>query len=274
MRVLVLVCTRPEAIKLAPLIGEARGRGLAVVVCATAQHRGMLDQVLDLFAIQPDHDLDLMRPDQSLPDLTARAIQAIDGVVSAERPNWILVQGDTTTAMVGGLVGFYRGISVGHVEAGLRTGDLRRPFPEEMNRRVVDLVAAARFAPTAGSREHLLREGCEPGSVHVTGNTVVDALHAVLSMQDPSEEDDPVRDVLPGERLVVVTVLAEGGFQVGELAKLLYPRLVDRRPRLPDVRRSPPPRRDDRAPGRGAAHPLAPRSSYQDAAAEARPCTA
>ncbi|HZR83330.1 MAG TPA: UDP-N-acetylglucosamine 2-epimerase (non-hydrolyzing) [Candidatus Binatia bacterium] len=216
MRLLTIVGTRPEAIKMAPLVAEARRRGARVVVCATAQHRRMLDQVLELFDIRPDHDLDLMRPDQTLADLTARAIAALDPVVARERPDWVLVQGDTTTAMVGALVAFYRGLPVGHVEAGLRTGDLRRPFPEELNRRVADIVAAAHFAPTAGARAHLEREGVDASTIHVTGNTVVDALEAVRAMPPPPA--DVVPEIAPDERLVVVTAHRRESFGPGMAA--------------------------------------------------------
>lgn len=234
MRVLALVGTRPEAIKMAPLVAEARRRGIEVVVCATAQHRAMLDQVFDLFGIEPDVDLDLMRPDQSLSDLTARAIAALDPVVASRRPDWILVQGDTTTAMVGALVGFYRGVPVGHVEAGLRTGDLARPFPEEMNRRVVDLVSAAHFAPTTSARANLLRENLDPGTVHVTGNTVVDALHEVLALPEPPGAVDPMPGLLPGERLVLVTAHRRESF--GDGMRGIADALAAIAGRWPDVR--------------------------------------
>ncbi|MFM8410159.1 MAG: non-hydrolyzing UDP-N-acetylglucosamine 2-epimerase, partial [Alphaproteobacteria bacterium] len=190
--------------------------------------------VLRLFGIVPEHDLDLMRPDQSLSDLTARAIAALDPVVVAESPDWILVQGDTTTAMVGALVGFYRRIRVGHVEAGLRTFDLARPFPEEANRRWIDVVAAAHFAPTASTRDNLLREGTDPASVHVVGNTVVDALHAVRAMPPAPTGDHPVAALRPGERLVLVTAHRRESF--GEGMRSIANALADIAHTWPDVR--------------------------------------
>jgi UDP-N-acetylglucosamine 2-epimerase (non-hydrolysing) len=215
VKLLAVIGTRPEAIKMAPVVASARKRGVEVVVCATAQHRELLDQVLDLFAIRPEHDLDLMRSDQTLADLTSRAVAALDPVIAAERPDWLLVQGDTTTAMCGALAAFYRRVRVGHVEAGLRTRDLTRPFPEEMNRRVVDLVADAHFAPTERARRHLLEEGAVGSTVHVTGNTVVDALAAVRGHLDGPEAERGLPDLGQGERLVVVTAHRRESFGPG-----------------------------------------------------------
>ncbi|HYX24545.1 MAG TPA: UDP-N-acetylglucosamine 2-epimerase (non-hydrolyzing) [Thermoanaerobaculia bacterium] len=180
-QVLAVYGTRPEAIKLAPVIAALRRRpeAFAVTVCATGQHREMTDQVEELFALRPDLALGLMRPDQTLNGLAARALEALDGVLAARRPDWLLVQGDTTTAMTAALAAFHRGVRLGHVEAGLRTGDLARPFPEEANRRIVDLLAAALFAPTARARAALLAEGSDPARVHVVGNTVIDALRCL-----------------------------------------------------------------------------------------------
>ena len=178
MRILVVFGTRPEAIKLAPVVlALARHpREFSVRVCVTAQHREMLDQVLDVYAIRPDHDLDVMRPDQTLPDLTAAALLALGRVIDAERPVLVVVQGDTTTTMVAALAAFYARIPVAHVEAGLRTRDKRAPFPEEMNRHVTSVIADLHFAPTEGAKQNLLAEGVDASSIHVTGNTVVDAL--------------------------------------------------------------------------------------------------
>ena len=176
MKVLTLIGTRPEAIKLAPFVAEARRRGLDVVVCATAQHRDLLDPVLELFGIECEHDLDLMRPDQSLSDLTARAIVALDPVVSAEGPDWIIVQGDTTSALVGGLCAFYHKIPVGHIEAGLRSHDRYSPFPEELNRVMLSRLANWHFAPTEFAASLLRAENIPDESIFISGNTVVDAL--------------------------------------------------------------------------------------------------
>jgi UDP-N-acetylglucosamine 2-epimerase (non-hydrolysing) len=215
MKILAVVGTRPEAIKMAPVITTARRRGLDVVVCATAQHRDMLDQVLSLFRIVPEHDLDLMRPDQSLSDLSARALLGLSPVIAEEKPDWLLVQGDTTTAMIAALASFYARVPVGHVEAGLRTGDLERPFPEEMNRRVVAVLTTAHFAPTATARDNLLHEGTAAERVSVVGNTVVDALLATRSLPCPAESLAAIPDVLPGERLVVVTAHRRESFGDG-----------------------------------------------------------
>lgn len=175
--VLSIIGTRPEAIKMAPVIQALNhDKGLKSIVCSTGQHRQMLDQVLNLFQIKPDVDLNLMKANQSLSQLTADLFSSIDGVVSKVKPDWILTQGDTTSAMVAAMVAFYHRIPFGHVEAGLRTGDRSAPFPEEINRRVADVVAAALFAPTERARDALLSEGVNPRSIFVTGNTVVDAL--------------------------------------------------------------------------------------------------
>jgi UDP-N-acetylglucosamine 2-epimerase (non-hydrolysing) len=162
-----------------------------LTVCTTAQHREMLDQVQALFALHADRDLDLMRPDQTPNELAARAFAGIDGVLAEVRPDWLLVQGDTTTAMVGAFAAFHRRVKVGHVEAGLRTGDLSQPFPEEANRRVVDLLAEALFAPTGRASRRLLAEGVPPERVFLTGNTVVDALlWCAARLPAPGERDE------------------------------------------------------------------------------------
>lgn len=176
-RISVIFGTRPEAIKLAPVILKLREQAsLAVEVCVTAQHREMLDQVLEVFGITPDADLNLMEKDQTLGRFTARAVEALDRHLEKQRPDLILVQGDTTTVFCAALAAFYHHIPVGHVEAGLRTGDLRNPWPEEANRVLTTRIADLHFAPTETSRANLLHEGVSPASIHVTGNTVIDAL--------------------------------------------------------------------------------------------------
>jgi len=197
-RVLVVVGTRPEAIKLAPVILRLRREPetFSLTICATAQHRGLLDSPLGLFGIQPDVDLDLMQPDQGLNALCARVLEKVDGLLSEQRPDWVLVQGDTTTVMAASLAAFHRSVRVAHVEAGLRTGDLANPFPEEMNRRLADLAASLHFAPTRRSAENLRREGIPGDRIHVTGNTVVDALSRIAAA-DAAPPD--------GARLVLVT---------------------------------------------------------------------
>ncbi len=173
--------TRPEGIKLAPVILALRENpAFTCRVCVTAQHRHMLDQVLDVFHIVPDTDLDLMEPNQTLARFSARALQAVDHYLAEEKPDMILVQGDTTTVFMATLAAFYRHVPVGHVEAGLRTGDLQSPWPEEANRVLTTRLAALHFAPTTASRDNLLREGVAPANIKVTGNTVIDALFLAL----------------------------------------------------------------------------------------------
>jgi UDP-N-acetylglucosamine 2-epimerase (non-hydrolysing) len=178
LRVLSVVGTRPEAIKMAPVILRLRQEPAVFtpLLCATAQHRDMLDDVLQGFGLAPDVDLDLMRPGQSLNAVAAGVFAKLDDVLLDLRPDCVLIQGDTTTAMAASVVAFHRRVRIGHVEAGLRTGDLRQPFPEEMNRRVTDMIADRHFAPTDRAAETLLAEGVARARVHVTGNTVVDAL--------------------------------------------------------------------------------------------------
>jgi UDP-N-acetylglucosamine 2-epimerase (non-hydrolysing) len=205
-RILVVIGTRPEAIKMAPLVSELRSANnpFQPIVCVTGQHRQMLDQALSLFDIAPDIDLNLMRPDQSLTQITASLLQELDRVMDETAPGWVLAQGDTTTVMAASLAAFYRKLRFGHVEAGLRTGDLQNPFPEELNRRIADLSATAWFAPTDRSRDSLLAEGADPARVFVTGNTVIDALLKIAS-QEFDWNQSPLSAIPENARLVVVT---------------------------------------------------------------------
>ena len=182
-RVLTIVGTRPEAIKLAPVIMQLslRPDQFVAEVCVTAQHRVMLDQVLETFNIKPEHDLDIMILGQSLTQITARAIEGLDRVIKNMNPDLVLVQGDTTTAFCGALAAFYNKVKVGHVEAGLRTKDKFSPFPEEINRRLVSRLADYHFAPTDNARKLLLKENIAASSVFITGNTVIDALNWMRS---------------------------------------------------------------------------------------------
>jgi len=208
-RVLTVLGTRPEAIKLAPVIkGLAADGRFESIIAATAQHRSMLDQVLQLFDIHPDVDLDLMRENQPLTELTAAILTGLDPILAQVKPDWLLVQGDTTTVMAGALAAFYRGIRVGHVEAGLRTGSKRQPFPEEINRRIASVLADLHFAPTEWARGNLLREGIPDAAIRVTGNTVMDALALVSALPMPKDIAGLLEQqgVLSGERkLIVVT---------------------------------------------------------------------
>jgi UDP-N-acetylglucosamine 2-epimerase (non-hydrolysing) len=206
LKVLSVFGTRPEAIKMAPVVKalEACAERVAARVCVTAQHRHMLDQVLDLFGIQPDYDLDIMSENQSLAQVTASVFTRLDPILAAERPDWVLVQGDTTTVMAASLAAFYRQIKVGHVEAGLRTRDKHHPFPEEINRRVASVVADLNFAPTAWARDNLLSEGVPREIVYVTGNPVIDALLSVA--ERPYDPDiGPLAGLPWGRRIILVT---------------------------------------------------------------------
>ncbi|HUU25110.1 MAG TPA: UDP-N-acetylglucosamine 2-epimerase (non-hydrolyzing) [Methyloceanibacter sp.] len=210
MRVLSILGTRPEAIKMVPVIKQLEQSGATSVVCVTAQHRKMLDSVLDFFGVVPDIDLDLMQQAQTLTSLTARVLNAVGDVLDEVAPDVIVVQGDTTTAMGAAMAAFYRQIPVAHVEAGLRSGDLYAPFPEEMNRIVADLVSRYHFVPTELAANVLRRELADTSSIHITGNTVIDALLMTVKRLD---EDVPLRAEIDrrfemidqSRRLVLVT---------------------------------------------------------------------
>lgn len=208
---MVVFGTRPEAIKMAPVVTALKATpGIETLVAVTAQHRQMLDQVLELFALAPDDDLDLMAPGQTLPDLFGRILTGMSGVLAARKPDLVLVHGDTSTTLATALAAFYAKVPVGHVEAGLRTGDLQAPWPEEANRRLTAPLSSLHFAPTARSRDNLLAEGIEAAQVHVTGNTVIDALLSVVARfeAEPALAGElaarfPFLD--PSRRLVLVT---------------------------------------------------------------------
>jgi UDP-N-acetylglucosamine 2-epimerase (non-hydrolysing) len=187
LRVLSIFGTRPEAVKMAPVVQAlAHTPGIISLVCVTAQHRQMLDQVLGLFDIHPDVDLNLMQPDQNLSSLTAEIFTHLDPVLASLNPDWILAQGDTTTVMASSVAAYYHHIHVGHVEAGLRTHDKWQPFPEEINRRLASVVADLHFPPTEWARQNLLRENIPSQRIIVTGNPVIDALQAVVKMPPTS----------------------------------------------------------------------------------------
>jgi UDP-N-acetylglucosamine 2-epimerase (non-hydrolysing) len=197
-RVMTVFGTRPEAIKLAPVIlALQKEDGFESITVVTAQHREMLDQVLHLFNIQPDVDLDLMKQDQTLASLTASIFEHLDPVLEKYTPDWLLVQGDTTTAMAAALAAYYRRIRVGHVEAGLRTGDKWQPFPEEINRRIAGVVADLHFAPTKWARRNLLREGVPDRIIKITGNTIIDALNRIEDQPAPPE----IKKLLSGKNI-------------------------------------------------------------------------
>ena len=204
--VLSIVGTRPEAIKMAPVIRELERHPESIrsVVCSTGQHREMLDQALGMFQIVPDRDLHLMTHNQGLAELTARLFSAIDGVLVDVRPSCVLAQGDTTSVFVAAVAAFYRGIPFGHVEAGLRTGDKRSPFPEEINRRLADAVGDLFFTPTERGRQMLLREGVSDHDIYVSGNTVVDALLDIAG-RDYDWAGGPLAGVPSDKQLVLIT---------------------------------------------------------------------
>ena len=200
-RILCVVGTRPEAIKMAPVILALKNEPWANVrVLATAQHRHMLDQVLNFFSIEPDIDLNIMQPNQSLTTLTARLLLDLDDVLQSEQPDVVLVQGDTTTVMTVALACFYHRIPIGHVEAGLRTWDMQNPFPEEANRVIAGRLARWHFAPTEGSRQNLLREGIKDSDIVVTGNTVIDAL-----LMTAAKDLELGIELDPQKRLILIT---------------------------------------------------------------------
>ncbi|MCX8062597.1 MAG: UDP-N-acetylglucosamine 2-epimerase (non-hydrolyzing) [Anaerolineales bacterium] len=247
MRVLSIFGTRPEAVKMAPVVRElAHQPDIESLVCVTAQHRQMLDQILNLFNIQPDVDLNLMRPNQSLAELTAAIFTHLDPILSQLKPDWILVQGDTTTVMAAALLGYYHHIKIGHVEAGLRSGNKWQPFPEEVNRSVVGVVADLHFAPTEWARQNLLKENVPPERILVTGNTVIDALQHVVGLPLTPEVDNFFRQYhLPPynspqqSRLILVTAHRRENFgdplknichalrilasEYGESLRIVYP---------------------------------------------------
>ena len=201
-KVLVVFGTRPEAIKMCPLVNELKARPeLKTTVCVTGQHRQMLDQVLEAFGVTPDWDLSIMKQNQTLFDVTTGILQGIKSVLEKERPDVVLVHGDTSTTFVTALACFYLQIPVGHVEAGLRTYNIYSPYPEEFNRQAVSILAEYNFAPTALAREHLLQEGKNPEKIYVTGNTVIDALKTTVR----PDYTHPELDWAQGSRLILLT---------------------------------------------------------------------
>jgi UDP-N-acetylglucosamine 2-epimerase (non-hydrolysing) len=208
MKVISVFGTRPEAVKMAPVVAELkRQAGVQSKVLVTAQHRDLLDQVLQIFGIAPDYDLDVMQEDQSPTDVAAEVLRRIQPILRDEKPDWILVQGDTTTVLAAALAAFYNRVRVGHVEAGLRTYDRLNPFPEEINRVVADQLSDLHFAPTETARQALLKEAIRPERIHVTGNTVIDALKVIVARPngDVATSLTPERLYPADKRLVLVT---------------------------------------------------------------------
>lgn len=202
IKVMTIFGTRPEAIKMAPLVKELEKREeIESIVCVTAQHREMLDQVLEVFDIKPDYDLNIMKQGQTLADITTRALVGLEEVIKKENPNIVLVHGDTTTTFAGALAAYYNQIDIGHVEAGLRTWNKYSPFPEEMNRQMVDRVTDMFFAPTEVSKNNLLNEGIDENKIYVTGNTAIDAMKTTVKDNYNNEILDWVGD----DRMILLT---------------------------------------------------------------------
>lgn len=217
IKVMTVFGTRPEAIKMAPVIRalKARPDEFECIVTVSGQHREMLDQVLQLFDITPDHDLQVMTANQSLAGMTAKVLERLDPVLEQEQPDWVLVQGDTTTAMAGALGGFYRKAKVGHIEAGLRTHDKHHPFPEEINRRIAGVIADIHFAPTEWAADNLRREGVPDDQILITGNTVIDAIQMVADMPFDPTGHFPDEIINTDKRIILVTAHRRENFGDG-----------------------------------------------------------
>jgi UDP-N-acetylglucosamine 2-epimerase (non-hydrolysing) len=257
MRILSVIGTRPEAIKMAMVVKALSAcKGIEHQLCVTGQHRQMLDSVLELLDLRPDFDLDVMRPDQGLTDVTNAVLNGMRPVLAESQPDRVLVQGDTTTVLAAALASFYAGIPVGHVEAGLRTGDMASPWPEEMNRRLTDALCDRHFAPTEQARQNLLAEGLPDSGITVTGNTVIDTLlHVVRRFKEEPELSQRAQSSLPqldtNRRLLLVTGHRRESFGAGfeqicqALARLaarddveiVYPVHLNPRVREPVLRR-------------------------------------
>ncbi|MCM1990501.1 non-hydrolyzing UDP-N-acetylglucosamine 2-epimerase [Oceanirhabdus seepicola] len=206
IKVMSIFGTRPEAIKMAPLVKELeKCEAIDSKVCVTAQHREMLDQVLDLFGVKPDYDLDIMKERQSLSGITTRVVKGLEEIFEKEKPDLVLVHGDTTTTFAGSLAAFYQKIKVGHVEAGLRTGDKYFPYPEEMNRKLTGAITDLHFAPTKGSKKNLLNEGVENTDIFVTGNTVIDAMKTTVENEYKFETDELNKLDYDNKKVIMIT---------------------------------------------------------------------
>ena len=202
IKVMTIFGTRPEAIKMAPLVKELKSRKeIECIVCVTAQHRQMLDQVLEVFDIKPDYDLNIMQAGQTLSDITSRALKGVEEVINKEKPNIVLVHGDTTTTFAGALASYYCQTDVGHVEAGLRTWNKYSPYPEEMNRQMVGVIADMHFAPTENSKNSLLKEGKKEETIYVTGNTAIDALSTTVK----DNYNHPVFEWIGNDKMILLT---------------------------------------------------------------------
>jgi len=221
LKIMSIFGTRPEAIKMAPLVKALNNeKDFTGIVVVTAQHREMLDQVLDLFAINPQYDLNIMQAGQSLYDITGRAIKGLEEVLAKEKPDMVLVHGDTTTTLAASLAAYYQKIPVGHVEAGLRSGDIYSPFPEEINRKLTGGIASLHFAPTQTAKENLLREGVSEKSIYVTGNTVIDAL--LTTVKPDFEFTDPKLRAIDFAKRRILLVTTHRRENLGEPMKNIF----------------------------------------------------
>jgi len=215
IKVMSIFGTRPEAIKMAPVVKALeRAEGIQSIVCVTAQHREMLDQVLELYDIVPDHDLDIMKSGQSLSEITSRVLLGLENVMQADRPDLVLVHGDTSTTFSASLAAFYNGIKVGHVEAGLRSFDKLSPFPEEMNRSLVGRIADLHFAPTRGNYNNLISEHIKDETIYITGNTVIDALHEVV--EDTYEFEEAILNDIDYDKKKVIFMTSHRRENLGQ----------------------------------------------------------
>ena len=232
-KIMFVFGTRPEAIKMAPLVKAVEATDdLEALVVVTAQHREMLDQVLTLFDVHPSYDLNLMKPGQSLTDITAGVLRGIEDIVKKEQPDLVLVHGDTTTTFAGALASFYQQVPIGHVEAGLRSGNMYSPFPEEANRRLTGALTSIHFSPTSQARENLLREGIDPSIIYTTGNTVIDAL--MMTVNDHYEFSDELAKALdvPGRKVLLTTHRREN---IGEPMAHIFDAVCQLHDRFEDV---------------------------------------
>lgn len=225
MKILVVFGTRPEAIKMAPIIKELERQNAQYKVLVTAQHRQMLDGVLEIFDIKPDFDLNIFKKGQTLTDITVETLRGLEEVFKEYMPDVLLVQGDTTTVFAGALAAFYQKIKIGHVEAGLRSGNLYSPYPEEANRKLTGVMTSYHFAPTKGNRENLLREGFDDKDIYVVGNTVIDALH--YAVRDDYKFEDEILNTLDYENKKIVLLTSHRRENIGEPMENIFQAVRD-----------------------------------------------